>query len=176
MKNILLLMVVVLAVVGCSSMQPEDFSSASPRFVPEQFFLGRSKGTGIFFDRFGDKQLSFTVELDGEWDGKRLKLTELLTYETGETVSRIYDIDKIDEHTYHATTADVVGTAIIRSFGNTLKWEYKLRQQIGDSTWTLAFDDWMFLQQDGLVLNRAFASKWGVGVGEVFMALQKQGS
>ena len=37
----------------------------------------------------------------------------------------------------------------------------------------MTFDDWMFLQEDGVVLNRAYASKFGIGLGEIFMSVQK---
>jgi hypothetical protein len=35
------------------------------------------------------------------------------------------------------------------------------------------FDDWMYLQPDGLLLNRAYVTKWGFAVGSVTLAFRK---
>jgi hypothetical protein len=35
------------------------------------------------------------------------------------------------------------------------------------------FDDWMFLLDDEVMLNRATMSKWGVRLGEVTLAFRK---
>lgn len=165
----------VLGFCGCASMRPEDFSSKSPRFIPEQYFSGESVGHGLFFDRFGRVQLGFRVDLNGIWDGSVLTLHEVLLYDNGQKLERTYVIKKISEHLYEATTPDVVGTVRIESYGNALRWDYRLRQDIGGgSIWTLAFDDWMFLQEDGTVLNRAWASKFGIGLGEVMMSIRKK--
>ena len=66
-----------------------------------------------------------------------------------------------------------MGKAKIEAYGNVLRWKYNLRQKIGDREWVLRFDDWMFLQPDGVILNRATAYKWGIEVGEVFMVIRK---
>lgn len=158
---------------SCSSTEILDFKETSPRFLMEEFFLGKTVGQGMFYDRFGNLAVTFSVELNGTWDGKNLTLDEVLSYDTGETLQRTYQIEKIDEHHYIAHTADVDGVVDIAAYGNALEWRYRLRQKIGDSVWTLSFDDWMFLRDDGTVLNRAVASKWGFEVGQVFMAIRK---
>jgi hypothetical protein len=38
------------------------------------------------------------------------------------------------------------------------------------------FDDWMFLQADGVLVNRATVSKFGFKVGEVTLFFTKGGS
>jgi len=171
--TILYLLLTLLVLTSCSSISPEDFRDHTPRFVPEEYFVGKSRGHGIFFDRFGKAQVSFVIDLEGSWDGKVITLTEHLVYDSGEKLERIYEITKIDDHHYEARTADIVGVAKLESYGNVLKWTYDLRQKIADSIWTLHFNDWMWLQSDGVVINRAYASKFGFDVGEVIMSVQK---
>jgi hypothetical protein len=139
----------------------------------EEYFIGKSLGQGMFYDRFNNLASTFTVELHGSMRGETLVLDEVLRYGNGEELRRVYEIERISENLYHARTEDVVGHATIESFGNTLRWSYQLKQKIGDSIWTLTFDDWMFLRENGVVLNRAFASKWGLEVGQVFMTVTK---
>lgn len=175
-RSILVLVVLLMTgflMFGCHTMKPKDFDGQGSRLVPEEYFLGKTRGQGMFFDRFGNAKRSFSVDLEGTWDGKVLTLKEHLVYENGETLDRVYAIKKIDEHNYEASTADFVDTATIESWGNTMKWTYSLRQKIGDSIWVLNFDDWMHLQGDEIIINRAYAKKLGIHVGEVFMSVHK---
>ena len=154
-------------------MKPQQFSEGSPRFIPEQYFLGKTKGTGQFWDRFSNLKLNFTAELEGSWDGKILSLKEILRYDSGEVVNRVYEITKINDNLYEIRCPDLDGVGKIESYGNTLKWSYYLKQKIGARLITLYFDDWMFLRDDNIILNRAFGHKWGFDIGEVFMSVQK---
>lgn len=167
---------IVLLITGCSSMRPEDFAAQTPILKPEVYFLGQTKGYGVFYDRFRNLKTRFTVDLTGTWDGEKiLELKEKLKYQDGTTVDRTYRMTKLSETLYELTNPDLVGPGKIEVHGNCMRWSYRLKQDLGGgSIWTLTFDDWMFLQDDGVVLNRAFASKFGIGLGEVFMTVRKQ--
>jgi Protein of unknown function (DUF3833) len=159
---------------GCSSMKPEDFADQQPRFVLEEYFAGRTRAWGLFEDRFGTVRRQFVVDVDGNWDGRELVLQEDFTYDDGETDRRVWRIVKTGDHTYEGRADDVVGIATGTAYGNALNWSYTLDLRAGERTWRVAFDDWMFLQPDGVLINRARVSKWGVGVGEVTIAFAKE--
>ena len=154
-------------------MQPKDFSNVEPKLVIEEYFNGTFQGTGIFFDRFGNQKRSFIVDLVCSTKDGVTYFDENLTYENGEKLSRVYTIKKISDNYYEATADGVEGIAKIDSFGNVLRWKYTLLQDINGSIWRLNFDDWMFLQPNGVVLNRAKAYKWGIFLGELFMSVTK---
>ena len=40
-------------------------------------------------------------------------------------------------------------------------------------TLAVHFDDWMYLQPDGVLLNRAYVSKWGIDIGSVTLAFKR---
>jgi hypothetical protein len=67
----------------------------------------------------------------------------------------------------------VVGEAIGHVAGNALHWRYKLRLKVDDSTYVVDFDDWMFLMDDKVMLNRARMSKWGIDLGQVTLSFYK---
>lgn len=148
-------------------MKPEDFAQAEPRFVLEDYFAGKTRAWGIFEDRFGDVRRQFVVDITGSWDGRQLILDEAFLYEDGERQQRVWTITKVDAHTYVGRSADVVGEAHGRAFGNALNWQYRLDLPVGGRTWRVHFDDWMFLQPDGILINRARVTKWGLDVGAV---------
>jgi len=41
-------------------------------------------------------------------------------------------------------------------------------------TWNVDFDDWMFLVDDRVMLNRAVMSKFGVRLGEVLLSFTRR--
>lgn len=171
--QITVLLVGIIGATSCSHMKASDFAGASPRFVPEQYFLGEGVAHGVFFDRFQNLKKSFVLNLSGRMDGELLILSEDLRYDDGRRLEREYRLKKIDEHHYEVESEALDGTGTIESYGNVLNWSYVLKQEIKGDIWHLTFDDWMFLQEDGVVLNRAYASKFGFDVGEVFLTFRK---
>ncbi|MCB0323191.1 MAG: DUF3833 domain-containing protein [Bdellovibrionales bacterium] len=163
----------LLLAVACSGMNVEQFDNTEPRLVIEEYFKGSTRGWGVVHDRFGNLTRQFTVDLQGEWDGKQLVLHEDFRYSDGKTEQRTWYIDKVDDHTYEGRAADVVGVARGRQFGQALNWNYVLNLPIGDSTWKIRFDDWMYLQPDNVLINRASMSKVGLNVGEVLISFRK---
>ncbi len=159
---------------GCSSMKPIDFADKSPKFTLEEYFQGDTRAWGVVHDRFGDLRRQFTVDIHGEFSGDTLVLTEDFLYSDGETEQRIWTIKKIDEHNYEGTAKDVDGIAKGVSYGNALNWSYLFNLKLDDSRMLVRFDDWMFLQPDGVLVNRAVITKWGFEIAEVSIFFKKE--
>lgn len=166
-------LVALLVVSGCSSMTPVDFKDTEPKLVIEDYFLGETQAWGLFEDRFGTIRRQFTVDIDGTWDGEELVLDERFRYSDGETERRVWRIRRTGEHSYEGSADDVVGVARGEAYGNALNWRYDMNLKVGDDTWRVHFDDWMFLQPSGVLLNRARVTKFGIEIGEVTLAFMK---
>jgi len=54
-----------------------------------------------------------------------------------------------------------------------LNWHYTLALPVDGRVWEVAFDDWMFLVDEHVMLNRATMSKFGITLGEVTLAFHK---
>jgi hypothetical protein len=154
-------------------MKPEDTPVREPRFRIEEYFPGRTRAWGIFQDRFGRLRRQFTVDIDGTWDGEILTLVEDFIYDDGKTEQRTWTIRRNGTQGYKGTAEGVIGAAEGKCCGNALNWRYRFALRIGTRTWNVAFDDWMFLQEDGVMINRAAVSKFGVELGEVTIAFRK---
>ena len=160
---------------GCSVMQPKDFEGTEPQLDLFGYFEGETRAWGIFQDRSGNLQRQFTVDIVGQVSGEELTLTEDFVYAEGETQQRIWRIRRIDEHRYEGRADDVVGSATGLAYGQALNWRYTLRLPYRGSEINVKFDDWMFLQTDGVLVNRATVSKFGFKVGEVTLFFTKGG-
>lgn len=144
-----------------------------PELVLEQFFNGRTFATGLFEDRFGNIRNQFTVTIDGDWDGRTLILDEDFRYIDGSKERRVWHITKHEDNRYIGVTDNVEGSAAGEIRGNVFRWRYLFRLQVGDKTWRVKFDDWMLLQPDGTLLNRATVYRWGIRIGTAFLSFHR---
>ncbi len=154
-------------------MKPEDFAGREPTLKIEDYFSGRTKAWGIFQDRFGKLRRQFVVDIEGLWDGETLTLVEDFVYDDGETEQRIWRIKKRDDHLYEGEAKDVIGVATGLGYGNAFNWTYRYDLKVGDDSWRVTFDDWLFLQPDGVLINRAEVTKFGFKLGEVTLVFRK---
>ena len=150
---------------ACGSMKIEDFKGTTPELKIEEYFLGKSKAWGIFEDRFGNLKREFVVDIEGTWDGNTLTLVEDFVYSDGETDQRIWVIDKVGENRYEGTAGDFIVTAIGVSAGKALTWSYDFDLKVGGNTTRVHFEDWFYLQDDEVLVNRTDVTKFGIKLG-----------
>lgn len=163
----------VMLATGCETMKISDFAGKQPTLKPEEYFLGSSRAWGMFHDRFGNLRRQFTVDLKGEMEGNVLVLTEDFVYDDGETQQRVWRIEPLGDGRYRGEAGDIIGEAKGIAAGNALNWTYKMDLKVGDGLWRVAFDDWLFLQRDGVLLNHATVTRWGLEIGTVTIAFRK---
>ncbi len=164
------------AATGCTTPGPAQlarFESAPRQLVLEDYFLGETRAYGLFEDRFHNVRRQFTVDITGEVEGNRLTLTERFVYDDGERDTRIWEIDILGNGRYRGTAGDVPGYAEGQVTGNAFNWKYKVDLKVGDSVWNVGFNDWMFLMEDGVLLNRAYVTRFGIEIGQVTIAFRK---
>ena len=161
---------------NCSgnSMKPIDFKDQKPRLIIEDYLSGDVKAWGILQNRSGKVIRQFSADLNGKWDGNQLVLNEKFNWSDGEVQNRQWKINKIDEHNYEGTAADVVGKAKGYSYGPAFKFEYVLLVQVKGKEMKITFDDWIFKQDDKVAINRATMTKFGIKVGELTVLFQKK--
>lgn len=147
-------------------MRIDDFSGKGPRLVIEDYLNGKLSAWGLFQDRFGVVRRQFRVDIDGTFDGRALTLTEDFAYDDGETERRVWTVQRTGPDRLVGTADGVIGQAQGRTAGNALHWRYDFDLRIHGRKTRVRFDDWMFLQGDGVLINRATVSKLGVRLGE----------
>lgn len=164
---------VTLVLAGCAGVAPEDYAGTSPELRLEEYFDGEVTAWGMFQSRSGEVKRRFTVDITGTVEGDRITLDERFAYADGETDRRVWEIERIDEHTYEGTAGDVVGVAKGKRYGNAFNWQYTLALEVGDRTWNVQFDDWMYLHDDNTLVNTAEVTKFGFRVGTVTLFFRR---
>ena len=183
MTNTIFRLIAVLAILvtitGCTSVHVQDYKNNTPKLVLEDYFAGETTAWGIFRDRFGKVRKRFVVDVKGEWDAQaqKLVLREDFQYDDGTKETREWHLKKTGANSYEGTADNVVGTAKGRTSGNAFHFNYRFDLPVGDSSWRVTFDDWMYLQPDGeTLINIATISKWGVRLGTVHIFFRKNGA
>ncbi|MEL6955744.1 MAG: DUF3833 domain-containing protein [Pseudomonadota bacterium] len=161
------------ATTGCVSQNLSDFDNAPRTLVLEDYFNGETQAYGIFEDRFGKVRRSFKVDITGTVEDSVLTLDERFIYDDGENDRRVWTIDILGGGKYRGTAGDVPGYATGEVVGNAFNWKYKVDLKVGDSTWNVGFDDWMYLLEDGILINRAYVTRYGIEIGQVTISFQK---
>lgn len=164
----------LLALAGCGSVPVDQYRAEQPVMDLQRYFNGTIDAWGMFQDRSGKVVKRFTVRIDAKWDGDTGTFDEHFEYSDGTRSRRVWTVTRIDAHRYRGTADDVVGEARGEAYGNALRWQYVLRLEVNGRTWEVDFDDWMYLVDDQVMLNRSVMSKFGFRLGEVTLSFRRR--
>ena len=112
--------------------------------------------------------------MDCKWDGDVGVLDEAFTYSDGTQQRRVWTLKALPNGRYEGRADDVVGMASGEARGNAFRWQYTLALPVDGQVWHVQFDDWMYLMDDHVMLNKAVMSKLGVTLGEVTLSFKRR--
>ena len=159
---------------GCSTPTPELYAKEQPRLEVEQYFNGTLEAHGMFQDRSGAVIKRFVVVMRASWQGDTGTLDEDFVYADGTRQKRIWTVKKTGQGRFTATAPDVVGTAQGVASGNSLNWKYVLALPVDGKIVNVDMDDWMFLIDQKVMLNRTAMSKYGFNLGHVTLSFTRR--
>ncbi|MGB0129034.1 MAG: DUF3833 domain-containing protein [Rhodocyclaceae bacterium] len=165
----------ILTLAGCSTADVDQYAKEAPVLDLKRYFDGKIDAWGMFQDRSGEVVKRFRVSIDASWKGDTGTLDEHFTYSDGSTQRRVWTITKLSEGRYRGTADDVVGEAKGEAAGNALRWRYVMALPVEGKVYNVDFDDWMFLMDDRVMLNRSVMSKFGYRLGEVTLSFTRRG-
>ena len=174
LRSCLLALSLFASLAGCASPTVEQYATEKPALDITRYFNGTLDAHGMFQDRSGAVIKRFVVVMRCSWQGDTGTLDEDFTYADGSKQKRVWTLKKTGADTFSATAPDVVGAAQGVVAGNALRWQYVLAQPVGDKVYNVDMEDWMFLIDDKVMLNRTAMSKFGVNLGSVTLSFTKR--
>lgn len=163
---------------GCAGPQVSDYAAEKPTLDLRQYFNGTLDAYGIFTDRSGKVVKRFTVVMTCTWQGPPGQevgvLDEAFTYSDGTKDRRVWTLKRQPDGRYIGTAGDVVGQASGEVQGNAFRWGYTLNLPVDGRNIEVQFDDWMYLMDEKVMLNKAVMSKFGIRLGEVTLSFVKR--
>ena len=173
MMKLLAIAALSLGLAACATPGVEHYRAEQPALVMENYFSGPLEAWGMFQGRDGAVQKRFHVRIDARWENGTGVLDEHFRWSDGSTSRRVWTLVRQPDGSYRGTADDVIGEAVGEVSGNALRWRYVLALPVDGKVYHVDFDDWMFLIDDKVMLNRSFMSKWGFRLGEVTLSFTK---
>ena len=173
-KAFSLSLALLLGVAGCGSVPVSTYKDQKPALDLRTYLNGTLDAWGMFQGRNGEVERRFTVVIEAKWTGDTGVLDEHFEWNDGTTSRRVWTLKRQADGTYRGTADDVVGEAVGEVSGNAFHWRYVMALPVGDKVYNVDFDDWMFLMDDKVMLNRAAMSKWGVHLGDITLSFSKR--
>ena len=152
----------------------DDYAAQRPVLDLRHYLNGALAGSGVFFGLSGRVERRFTVDMTGCWRGNQGTVDEHFRYHDGETGDRRWSLVFADNGTFTATAQDVQGTATGAQRGNAAVMRYRLRLPRAAGTITVGMEDWFYLMEDDMLVNRARMTKFGLKVGEVVACFRQR--
>jgi hypothetical protein len=137
--------------------------AAADEFSLEGYFSGKTSAIGKFTAINGTSR-TFSVDLLGKWNGKTLTLIEDFVFDDGERDRKTWRFEKIAKNKYSGTREDVIGKTLVTISGNTARFNYLVDLNAKGNANRVRFFDTMTLKRDGILLNKALVTKFGLPV------------
>lgn len=151
---------------------PAEYAGTGPAFALKEHLSGEILSEGLVFGPSGRMTNSFVAKMVGKWDGDTGTLTEAFTYSNGTTQNRKWFLKIGNDNTFTATADDIVGEAEGIVSGATVKMSYKIVLPEEAGGHTLTATDWLYLTQEGAIMNRSEMRKFGFKVAELVATMR----
>lgn len=141
----------------------------------EDFFTGRTRGTGSFVSDIAGVKRGLTVDTHGTFDGRTLILTEDIAYDDGKREQAIWRFDKTGPANYDGKRTKVTGVVPVRIEDGVVRMGYVAEVEGTDGKpFKLRFDDELVRTDARTVVNTARVSFLGITVGSVEITFVKR--
>jgi hypothetical protein len=176
LTRLLSILLVSLVLAGCAAIDPATYAREKPALDLRSYFNGTLEGHGLYMDRSGRVQRRFVVTISASWNGDVGTLDEDFVWSDGEKEKRVWTLRPVpgQPDRWTGMAADIKGEASGVVAGNALNWSYTFMLKTKEGKrYDLDFDDWMFLIDERVMLNRAVMTFWGFRVGEVLISFNR---
>ena len=163
-----------LGLAGCASPGVEQYRAEKPALDLKTYLNGTLDAWGIFQGRSGEVKKRFHVVIEARWNGDTGVLDEHFQWSDGTNSRRVWTLTRQADGSFRGKADDVVGEAVGEVAGNALRWRYVLALPVDGKIYNVDLDDWMFLMDDKVMMNRSSMSKWGFNLGEVTLTFVKR--
>lgn len=152
--------------------RPMEYAASTPGFDIRQQFDGPIRCEGMVFGPTGRMAGRFVADMQGSWRGENGTLAESFHYASGATQRREWQLTMGDNGAFTATAADVIGTARGQQSGATVRMQYRLKLDADAGGHVLDVTDWLYLTQDGAIMNKSEMRKFGFKVAELIATMR----
>ena len=178
MNTLCVILVVLLVLVlwrpgfGFRSQKPEKYADTDPTFDIRKHLAGDLLCEGMIYGPSGQVVSRFVADFKGEWDGETGTLAEDFTYATGLRQQRKWFLTMGENGHFTATADDIIGEGRGVMSGATVQLFYRIKVNEAGGGHELDVVDWMYLMENGTIINRSEMRKFGIKVAELIASIR----
>jgi hypothetical protein len=151
---------------------PGDYTGKGPDFDIRRHLSGPIQCEGVIFGPTGRVTSRFVADMEGKWNGSTGTLAEVFRYDSGSVQHRAWTLALHDGGRIVATAPDVVGEGSGRVEGSGVLLRYRIRLTPEAGGHVLDVTDWMYLMENGTIMNRSEFRKFGIKVAELVATMR----
>lgn len=159
--------------IGFRTQRPADLADRGPRFDLRTHLSGPILCEGVIYGPTGRVASRFVAEMEGVWDGNIGILKERFHYDSGRKQDREWRLFLSNDGSIKAEAADVVGPGAGRAEGAAVQLRYRIKLDEEAGGHVLNVTDWMYLMENGTIMNRSQFTKFGITVAELVATMRR---
>ena len=159
--------------MGFMSQKPSHYAGQEPAIDLRRHLSGPILCEGVIYGPLGRVTSRFVAEMEGRWEGNRGILDERFRYDSGTRQHRRWRLTLSNDGSIRAEAADIVGHGTGRQEGSAAQLTYTIRLPDSAGGWSLDVTDWMYLTENGTVMNRSQFRKFGIKVAELVATMRR---
>ena len=160
--------------LGFSAQRSGDYIDLGPQIDIREHLNGPILCEGVIYGPTGRVTSRFVADFDARWDGNRGVMTEHFRYDSGSEQTREWQLTLGNDGRIKAEAADLVGPGEGRQEGSAVHLAYSIRLPQSAGGHTLDVNDWMYLVDNGTIVNRSQFRKFGIKVAELVATMRKK--
>jgi hypothetical protein len=150
---------------------PGDYA-VGPTFDIRRVLNGPLLCDGIIYGPTGRVSSRFTARFDAQWTGNSGVMREHFVYDSGSEQHREWRLSVDETGRITADADDLVGAGTGTQHGSGVRLNYRIKLPEGGGGHELDVVDWMYLLDNGTIMNRSQFRKFGFKVGELVATMR----
>lgn len=159
--------------IGFRSQRPADLAGRGPHFDLRQHLNGPILCEGVIYGPTGRVTSRFVADMTGSWEGNTGTLQERFRYDSGTEQTRLWTLTLGNDGSIRAEAPDIIGTGQGQAEGPAVQMRYRIKLDPEAGGHELEVTDWMYLMENGTIMNRSQFTKLGVTVAELVATMRK---
>ncbi|MFC7705744.1 DUF3833 domain-containing protein [Plastorhodobacter daqingensis] len=160
-------------ILGFVAQRPADFAGQGPVLNLRDHLAGPLLCEGVIYGPTGRVVSRFVAEMEAHWHGNVGTMTEEFRYDSGAVQHRQWTLHVEGDDRIRAEAPDVVGTGHGELCGPALRLRYRIRLPDSAGGYVLDTTDWMYVVENGTIINRSQFRKYGFKVAELIATIRK---
>jgi uncharacterized protein DUF3833 len=158
--------------LGFRAQSADEYRGAGAEFDIRKHLNGEVRCEGVIFGPTGRVSSRFVADFRAEWSGDTGRMCEHFKYDNGETQDRVWKLTVEPCGRIRAEAEDLVGTGFGRQAGSGVCLKYRIRLPESSGGHVLDAVDWMYLMENGNIINRSQFRKYGIKVAELVATMR----